>query len=349
MVNRSVVLRARPTDVPQPEDFDMADGEVPEPGPGEFLVRNLYLGVEAGMRTRLNEEVSYIPPIGIGEPLESPTLSRVVRSENPEFNEGDLLVGMAPWSEYAVLSEQTMLLERVHPEKGTPLSYYIGALGSSGMTAYVGIHAVGDLQPGETVVVSAAAGAVGSVAGQIARIRGCRVVGLVGTADKAALLTERLGFDTAINYPEAPDLAQAVNEACPDGVDVFFDNVGGATLDAMLTCMKPRVMPSDRRARVACCGMVAGYNKDERLPILNMWEVVARQIRVEGFLVWTYPDLQAQARVDLESWYRSGDLVVLENVSQGLDEAAGALCRLMSGATTGKTLVSLDDGEAASS
>jgi len=342
MVNRSVVLRSRPTDVPQPQDFAMAEGEVPEPGPGEFLVRNRVLGVEAGMRTRLNEEVSYIPPIGIGEPLESPTLSEVVRSEHPDFKEGEYVIGMAPWSDYAVLSEQTMLLERVQPEEGTPLSYYIGALGSSGMTAYVGIHAVGDPQPGETVVVSAAAGAVGSAAGQIARIRGARVVGLVGSAEKAALITDRLGFDTAINYRETPDLAQAVMEACPGGVDVFFDNVGGPTLDAMLTCMKPRVMPSDPRARIACCGMVAGYNKAEPLPILNMWEVVARQIRVEGFLVWTYPDLQARARVELEKWVRSGELVVLENVSRGLDEAAGALCRLMSGATTGKTVVALD-------
>src|SRR3954449_7486596 len=150
MVNRSVVLRSRPTDVPQPQDFAMAEGEVPEPGPGEFLVRNRVLGVEAGMRTRLNEEVSYIPPIGIGEPLESPTLSEVVRSEHPDFKEGEYVIGMAPWSDYAVLSEQTMLLERVQPEEGTPLSYYIGALGSSGMTAYVGIHAVGDPQPGET-------------------------------------------------------------------------------------------------------------------------------------------------------------------------------------------------------
>ena len=215
MVNRSVVLRSRPTDVPQPQDFAMAEGEVPEPGPGEFLVRNRVLGVEAGMRTRLNEEVSYIPPIGIGEPLESPTLSEVVRSEHPDFKEGEYVIGMAPWSDYAVLSEQTMLLERVQPEEGTPLSYYIGALGSSGMTAYVGIHAVGDPQPGETVVVSAAAGAVGSAAGQIARIRGARVVGLVGSAEKAALITDRLGFDTAINYRETPDLAQAVMEACP--------------------------------------------------------------------------------------------------------------------------------------
>ena len=246
MINRSVVLRSRPTDVPQLENFAIAEREVPEPGRGQMLVRNLYLGVEAGIRTRLNEEVTYIPPIGLGEPIESPTLSEVVRSEHPDFKEGEILVGMAPWSEYALLSEETMLLERVQPAEGTPLSHHIGALGSSGITAYVGMHAVGDLQPGETVVVSAAAGAVGSVAGQIARIRGCRVVGLVGSADKAAVLTDRLGFDAAINYREAPDLAQAVNEACPDGVDVFFDNVGGPTLDAMLTvheAARPAVRP----------------------------------------------------------------------------------------------------------
>ena len=342
MINRSVVLRSRPTDVPQLENFAIAENEVPEPGRGQMLVRNLYLGVEAGIRTRLNDEVTYIPPIGLGEPIESPTLSEVVRSEHPDFKEGEILVGMAPWSEFALLSEETMLLERVQPAEGTPLSHHIGALGSSGVTAYVGMHAVGDLQPGETVVVSAAAGAVGSVAGQIARIRGCRVVGLVGSADKAAVLTDQLGFDAAVNYRETNDLAQAVSEVCPDGVDVFFDNVGGPTLDAMLMCMKPRALPSDRRARIAACGMVAAYNEDGPLPILNLWEVIARQIRLEGFLMWTFPELHARAHEDLEGWVRSGELVVLENVSRGLDEAAGALCRLMSGATTGKTVVALD-------
>jgi NADPH-dependent curcumin reductase CurA len=290
--------------------------------------------------------VTDIAPIGLGDPIESPTMSVVVRSEHPDYKEGEILFGMAPWSDFAVLSEQTMLLERLHPKEETPRSYYMGALGSSGLTAWVGMHAIGDLQAGETVVVSAAAGSVGSVAGQIARLRGCRVVGLVGSADKAAILTDRLGFDVAINYREKPDLAQAVSEVCPDGVDVFFDNVGGPTLDAMLTCMRARVLPSDRRARVACCGMVAGYNEDRPLPILNMWEVVARQIRIEGFLVWTYPELHTRAREELEAWVSSGELVVIENISHGLEEAAGALCRLLSGATTGKTLVEVDGGSA---
>ena len=148
MINRSVVLRSRPTDVPQLENFAIAELEVPEPGRGQMLVRNLYLGVEAGIRTRLNDEVTYIPPIGLGEPIESPTLSEVVRSEHPDFKEGEILVGMAPWSEYALLSEETMLLERIQPAEGTPLSHHIGALGSSGVTAYVGMHAVGDLAAG---------------------------------------------------------------------------------------------------------------------------------------------------------------------------------------------------------
>ena len=336
MVNRRVVLRSRPAHVPQPKDFEIVQTEVPEPGPEEVLVRNLYFSIEPAIRARLDDKETYMPPIGIGEPIQSPTVGRVVRSHHPGYREGEILFGFNNWDDYVIVTDDTLLLERLSPEEGIPLSYYVGALGGSGTTAYVGLHDVGGIQQGETVVVSAAAGGVGSVAGQIARLRGCRVVGLVGSADKAAVIKDRLGFDVAINYREAPDLAAAVAEACPDGVDVYFDNVGGPTLDAMLVNMKTF-------GRVVCCGTMAGYNQqDEPPPVHHLWEVVARQLRMQGFLLPFFPDSIPEALHELHGWVRSGDLQVLENVAHGLHRAPDAFCNLMAGSTVGKTLLELD-------
>ena len=335
--NRQVVLASRPAHAPEPANFDVVTATVPEPGPGEALVRNLYLSMEPAIRARLDGVETYMPPIEIGEPIQSPSVGRVVRSNNPRFAEGDVLFGFTNWEDYSVFSDETLLLEQLKPEDGVPLSYYVGPLGGSGTTAWVGLHDVGRLQDGETVVVSAAAGGVGSVAGQIARIRGCRVVGLVGSDEKAAVIKDRLGFDEAINYRRVDDLAAAVRDACPDGVDLYYDNVGGATLDAMLLTMKTY-------GRVVACGMMSGYNsQDQPPPVSHLWEVVARQLRMEGFLLWTYAASISTALEQLHGWVRAGELVVLENVTHGLDRAGEAFCHLMAGSTTGKTLVELDE------
>lgn len=336
MTNRRVVLRSHPPHIPTPDNFDVVETAVPEPGDGEMLVRNLYLSMEPAIRARLDGKETYMPPIGLGEPIQSPTVGRVVRSNNAEYQEGDILFGFTNWDDYVVMSGETLLLERIQPEEGVPLSYYVGALGGSGTTAYVGLHTIGGIQPGETVVVSAAAGGVGSVAGQIARLRGCPVVGLVGSPDKAELITGRLGFDAAINYRETDDVAGAVAEACPDGVDLYYDNVGGATLDAMLVNMKTM-------GRIVACGMMAGYNQQDRPPaVYNLWEVVARQLRLQGFLLPFYPDGIKEALVELHTWVRSGELVVLENVTHGIHQAPETFCRLMAGTTVGKTLLELE-------
>ena len=217
-----------------------------------------------------------------------------------------------------------------------PLSYYVGALGGSGTTRLRRPARRRGIQAGETVVISAAAGGVGSVAGQIARLRGCRVVGLVGSADKAAVVKDRLGFDEVINYREVPDLAAAVREACPDGVDLYYDNVGGPTLDALLVNMKSF-------GRIVACGMMAGYNQqDEPPPVRHLWEVVARQLRMQGFLLPFFSESIQKALDELHRWVRSGELQVLENVTRGLDRGPEAFCSLMAGSTVGKTLVELD-------
>ena len=336
MNNRRVVLRSRPAHVPQPDNFEIVPVEVPEPGVGEILVRNLYFSVEPAIRARLDGKETYMPPIGIGEPIQSPTVGRVVRSNHPGYEEGEILYGFNDWDDYVLVSDDTLLLDRLSPEEGVPLSYYVGALGGSGTTAYVGLHDIGGIQAGETVVISAAAGGVGSVAGQIARLRGCRVVGLVGSAEKAAVVKGRLGFEQVINYRAVPDLAAAVREACPDGVDLYYDNVGGPTLDAMLVNMKSL-------GRIVACGMMAGYNQqDEPPPVRNLWEVVARQLRMQGFLLPFFPESILKALEELHGWVRSGELQVLENVTHGLHRAPEAFCSLMAGSTVGKTLLELD-------
>ena len=338
MVNRRVVLRSRPAHVPDRDNFDVVEVDVPDPGPGQALVRNLYFSVEPAIRPRLDGVDTYMPPIGLGEPIQSPTLGRVVRSNNPDWQEGDILFGFNNWEDYTLFSGETLLLEHIRPREGVPLSYYVGPLGGSGGAAHFGLHDVGQLQAGETVVVSAAAGGVGSVAGQIARIRGCRVVGLVGSAEKAAIVRDKLRFDEVINYRETPDIAAAVNELCPDGVDLYFDNVGASTLDQMLLCMK-------MYGRVVCCGMIAAYNQgDQPPPVHHLWEVVARQLRMQGFLLLA---MTQQGIDDLHEWVGSGELVVLENVTKGIANAGEAFSHLMAGNTMGKTLIELDLPEAA--
>lgn len=340
MINRRVVLRSRPSDVPKPQNFELIEDEAPSPGPNQMLVRNLYFSMEPAIRGWLDDRESYMPPIAIGEAIRSPTMGRVVRSNNPRFKEGDLVRGLNAWEDYSLLTDETILLERLEPEEGVPLSYYVGALGGSGLTAYVGLHDIARIKSGETVLISAAAGAVGNVAGQIARIHGCKVVGLVGSSDKASLIIRRLGFARSVNYRDTDDLAASIREACPAGVDVYFDNVGGQTLDAALTCMNVF-------GRIVNCGMIAGYNRQDRPPpIYNLWEMVARQLRMQGFLLPAHAQSIPGALKALHGWIRSGDLIVVENLSRGIEKAAETFCNLMAGKTIGKTVVEVDQPEA---
>jgi NADPH-dependent curcumin reductase CurA len=252
------------------------------------------------------------------------------------FHEGDIIFGLHHWEDYSLSDANTILLSKLDPAPDLPLSYYSGGLGGSGHTAYVGLHEIGKIQAGDTVVISAAAGATGSMATQIAKLRGCRVVGIVGGDDKAELITHQLGADAAINYKTCGDLAAAVMAACPEGVDVYFDNVGGKTLDAMLSCM-------NTFGRIIGCGMISDYNdQDNPTPIYNMWKLVEKELTLKGFLLYTYMEQVPAASAQLHEWVRAGKITVLENITEGLPKAGWAYSEMMRGATIGKNLVAMD-------
>lgn len=336
MTNRQVVLKSHPNGVPLPEDFELVEGVTPEIDEGQMLVRNLYFSLEAAIRGWLDGKANYFEPIPLGGAIRGPSVAKVVASRLEGFHEGDIIFGLHHWEDYSLSDANTILLSKLDPAPDLPLSYYSGGLGGSGHTAYVGLHEIGKIQAGDTVVISAAAGATGSMATQIAKLRGCRVVGIVGGDDKAELITHQLGADAAINYKTCGDLAAAVMAACPEGVDVYFDNVGGKTLDAMLSCM-------NTFGRIIGCGMISDYNdQDNPTPIYNMWKLVEKELTLKGFLLYTYMEQVPAASAQLHEWVRAGKITVLENITEGLPKAGWAYSEMMRGATIGKNLVAMD-------
>jgi len=301
-----------------------------------MLVRNLYFSLEAAIRGWLDGKANYFEPIPLGGAIRGPSVAKVVASRLEGFHEGDIIFGLHHWEDYSLSDANTILLSKLDPAPDLPLSYYSGGLGGSGHTAYVGLHEIGKIQAGDTVVISAAAGATGSMATQIAKLRGCRVVGIVGGDDKAELITHQLDADAAINYKTCGDLAAAVMAACPEGVDVYFDNVGGKTLDAMLSCM-------NTFGRIIGCGMISDYNdQDNPTPIYNMWKLVEKELTLKGFLLYTYMEQVPAASAQLHEWVRAGKITVLENITEGLPKAGWAYSEMMRGATIGKNLVAMD-------
>lgn len=336
MINQQVTLKSYVDGIPTPDDFAMVESAIPQPGPGEFVVRNLYFSLEAAIRGWLEGKANYFEPIPIGGAIRGPTVGRVVASNNPGYAEGDIVWALNHWEDYSLLDDNTILLSKLETRPGIPLSYYVGALGGSGQTAYVGLHDIGNIQEGQTVVVSAAAGATGSMVGQIAKVRGCKVVGIVGAEEKEELITRELGMDHAVNYRKTPDLAAAVAELCPEGVDIYFDNVGGKTLDAMLPCMK-------NFGRIVNCGMISDYNnQDNPTPVFNLWKIVEKQLTMKGFLLHSYGASIPSAMDDLHQWISDGRIKVLENITQGIANSGWAYSEMMKGKTIGKNLVELD-------
>jgi len=335
-MNRQITLASYVSGIPQPDNFALVESAIPEPQQGQFLVRNLYFSLEPAIRGWLEGKANYFPPIPLGGVVRGPSVGRVVKSENPDYKIGEIVFALNHWEDYSIVDANSILLEKLHPKANVPLSYYVGPLGGSGTTAYIGLHEIGHIKANQTVVVSAAAGATGGLAGQIAKLRGCKVIGIVGSKDKVKLVTEHFGLDAAINYRETTDLTAAVMKLAPEGVDVYYDNVGGPTLDAMLQTMKVQ-------GRIVCCGMISDYNRtDNPNPITNLWQVVARQLTLQGFLLFTYQDKVPAALAVLENWVSEGKIKVVEDITHGIANTPAAYNKLMSGKTTGKALVELD-------
>ncbi|GAA4879751.1 NADP-dependent oxidoreductase [Kitasatospora terrestris] len=330
--NRQIRLAARPVGEVKSEDWSLAEEPVREPGEGEFAGRTRYVSLDPAMRGWLDDRPSYLPPVGLGEVMRAGSVIEVTASRHPGYQPGDFVVGTFGVQEHAVSDGRGTL--KVDPALA-PLSTYLGALGMPGMTAYFGLLDVGALQEGETVVVSGAAGAVGTIVGQIAKVKGCRVVGIAGGADKCAMLTEELGFDAAIDY-RSEDVRKALREHAPDGIDVYFDNVGGDILDAALTRLA-------MRARVVVCGAISQYNSESGVQgPSNYLSLLVRRARMEGFVVFDYAKRYGEAALELAGWIGEGRIKVKEHVVRGgVEDFPATLQMLFRGENTGKLVLEL--------
>ncbi|MDP6375509.1 MAG: NADP-dependent oxidoreductase [Pseudomonadales bacterium] len=333
MQSRAIALAKRPEGMPQPDDFTVVTEAVAEPTEGEVQVHNLCMSVDPYMRGRMFDRKSYTPPFQIGEVLTGGAIGRVTASAHPDFVEGDHVQHGFGWRE--ALTTKAANLAQLGDIVAPP-SAYLGAIGMPGMTAYVGLLEVGALKDGETVFVSGAAGAVGSIVGQIARLHDCHVLGSAGSGEKVAWLTNALGFDHAFNYHEG-DLASHLREGAPEGIDVYFDNVGGEHLQAAIGHMRPF-------GRIPLCGAISQYNATAAVPgPNNLAMAIGLGLTLRGFIVSHFNHLAAQFREDMERWVTSGDIRYEETVFEGIERAADAFIGLFTGANTGKMIVTLGE------
>jgi NADPH-dependent curcumin reductase CurA len=330
-VNHQFRLAKRPVGMVQRSDFEYAQAPVAEPGEGEVLVKILYISLDPAMRGWMNEGKSYVPPVGIGEVMRAGAVGRVITSRDPNIAVGDHVVGVLGVQEYAVAKGKG--LTKVDP-KLVPLPVYLGTLGMPGMTAYFGLLEIGQPKAGETVVVSGAAGAVGQVVGQIARIKGCRVVGIAGGADKCAYLRS-IGFDAAIDYKHE-DVKAALKQHCPKGVDVYFDNVGGEILDIVLTQLA-------MHARIVICGAISQYNEAKMKGPSNYMSLLVNRAMMKGMVVFDYAGRYAEAAREMAGWMATGQLKTREDVVEGLETFPETLLKLFKGENTGKLVLKVAD------
>lgn len=327
---RQITLASRPDGWPTSDNFALVKTETPQPQDGQILVRNLFMSVDPYMRPRMNDVKSYLPPFQIGEPLDGGAVGEVVESRSAAFAPGDLVLHGLGWRDFAVLGERHA--RKVAPIEGLSPSVYLGVLGMPALTAYAGLLDVAQFKPGEAVFVSGAAGAVGSVAGQIAKLKGAsRVVGSAGSEEKVAYLRE-IGFDAAFNYKTAP-VGEQLKQAAPEGIDVYFDNVGGDHLEAAISSLK-------LHGRVAICGAIAQYNDTEPAPApRNLALAIGKRLTLRGFLVMDHSDRMGDMVTEVGGWLREGKLSFTETVVDGLESAPGAFLSMLRGGNTGKMVV----------
>ena len=332
-INRQIVLASRPSGKPESANFRLDETAIPVPEDGQVLCKTIYLSLDPYMRGRMNAGKSYAPPVEIDEVMGAGTVGQVIESNNSKFNAGDFVFGYGGWQEFWV--QNGTELKKVDPQLA-PISTATGVLGMPGVTAYTGLLNIGQPKKGETVVVAAASGAVGSVVGQIARIKGARAVGIAGSAEKCKYVTEELGFDACVNH-NSPEFAEALKAACPDGIDVYFENVGGKVFETVSPLFNDF-------ARIPVCGIISAYNATELPPGPNLTPLLMRDILVKrltfrGFIVWDYASQEKEALSELANWIKEGKLNYREDIVDGLENAPEAFIGLLEGKNFGKLVI----------
>jgi NADPH-dependent curcumin reductase CurA len=331
--NRRILLASRPEGEPRPENFSLVDTEIPEAGPGQMLLRTIYLSLDPYMRGRMNDAPSYAAPVEVGGVMEGSAVCEVVSSNLPHFRGGDMVVAATGWQDYSLSDGKGV--RKIDPSLG-PISHFLGVLGMPGLTAYTGLLNIGRPQAGETLVVAAASGAVGSVVGQIGKIRGCHAIGIAGGERKCRFVKGELGFDECLDH-HAPDLASRLRAACPKGVDIYFENVGGVVFDAVLPLL-------NNFARVPVCGLIAHYNAiglpagPDRVPLL-MRQMLVKRLTFRGFLVFDFAEQTAGFLTEMSAWLREGRMKYREDITDGLENAPRELIGLLKGENFGKKLI----------
>jgi NADPH-dependent curcumin reductase CurA len=335
-INRQILLVSRPQGAATLDNFQLVTTETPPLAPGQVLVRHHYLSLDPYMRGRMNEGKSYAASQPLGEVMIGGTVGEVVASEHPGYRVGDKVLGMGGWQEYSVVDADRPGVLRKVDDTDIPLSYYLGAVGMPGVTAWYGLVKIIAPKAGETVAVSAASGAVGSACAALAKARGCRVVGVAGGPEKCQYAVQELGYDACIDYrlhKDAPSLAKALQEVCPHGIDGYFENVGGMVMDAVMLRMNPF-------GRIAVCGMIAGYD-GQPLPMANPALILVNRLKVEGFIVSEHMDVWPEALAELSALVRQGRLRPRETIAHGIESAPEAFLGLLKGRNLGKQLVKL--------
>ncbi|RZK02075.1 MAG: NADP-dependent oxidoreductase [Novosphingobium sp.] len=333
--NRQFLLVRRPQGAPVPEDFRLVDTPIPTPPPGGFIVRNRFASLDPAQRGWMDDAESYMPPIPLGDPVRATTVGTVHASDNPDFQPGQWVLGVNALEDYSIALPGGFTMPIDVGLVPSP-SNFLSVLGAVGLTSYFGLLDMAKPQPGETLLVSGAAGAVGSVVGQLGKIAGCRVIGIAGGADKCRRLIEDYGFDVAIDYKgkTVAALSAEIAAAAPDGANIVFENVGGDVMDAELLNLA-------LNARVVLCGLISEYNAPEKIGIRNLWEVIARQATIHGFLIAAYVDRFGEGAAAMAQWVADGKLRMDEDIQEGLEHAYPAFMRLFSGANTGKLVLKI--------
>lgn len=335
--NQKVVLSSRPIGELKPDNFQLLECEIPSITDGQFLIRNRYLSLDAGFRQWMNEGASdnYLSAMALNEAVQSIVLGEVVESRHPDYAIGSYVVGRTAWERYSV-ADGSDLMAFVDLNNGVSAEHHLSVLGPSGMTAYFGLTDIGGAKPGDTVLVSAAAGGVGSLVGQMAKIIGCRTIGISSSDEKCQWLKSDLQYDDVINYKSEPGLATSLKALAPEGVDVYFDNVGGEMLDTVL----PQLAEN---ARVILCGAISQYDASgEHAGVHNLWELITKRARAEGFMFSDYVDDYEDASVVISQWIAAGQLNAPVSVSEGIATTAVAFCDMLAGKNLGKSVVKLD-------